>query len=255
MTADGRPKTTLGHWDGTWSMPSRLRLPSSLWVSERNLRRVLRAHVRPGASVLEVGCAPGKTLAWVARALGARVAGIDYSERGIGFAAELFKAIGIRGDLRCEDMFATSFPPDAFDLVYSVGLVEHFDDPAPVIESHVRLTRPGGRTLVLVPNYGGVYGRLQRYFHPENLALHNLGIMNEAALRSLAPPTLVDDVGAFRAGRMSPWLLSFERRWPTSLSRPLQLALNAAGLVQPFDIRWLCPMVALSMRRMAKLAC
>jgi SAM-dependent methyltransferase len=199
--------------------------------------------------VLEVGCAPGKTLAWVARALGARVAGIDYSERGIGFAAELFAALGLQADLRCEDLSATSFPSSSFDLVYSVGLVEHFDQPGPVIESHVRLTRPGGRTLVIVPNYGGLYGRLQRYFYPENLAIHNLEIMAEAALRGLAPAALVGDVSAFRAGRMSPWLVSFERRWPASVSRSLQLALNAASLVQPFDIRWLSPMVALSMRR------
>jgi 2-polyprenyl-3-methyl-5-hydroxy-6-metoxy-1,4-benzoquinol methylase len=199
--------------------------------------------------VLEIGCAPGKTLAWVAKVLGARVAGIDYSERGIGFAAELFAALGLQGDLRCEDLSATSFPPSGFDLVYSVGLVEHFDQPAPVIESHVRLTRPGGRTLVIVPNYGGLYGRLQRYFHPENLAIHNLEIMAEGSLRSLAPTALVDDVIAYRAGRLSPWLVSFGRRWPANLSRALQLALNAAGLVQPFDVRWLSPMVALSMRR------
>jgi 2-polyprenyl-3-methyl-5-hydroxy-6-metoxy-1,4-benzoquinol methylase len=255
MMPAGRPKTTVTHWDQAWSGRPRLRLPSSLWVGERNLQRLLRGHVEPGMSVLEVGCAPGKSLAWVAKVLGARVAGIDYSERGIEVATELLDALGVEADLRCEDVFATTFAPGGFDLVYSVGLVEHFDEPARVIESHVRLTKPGGSTLVLVPNYGGIYGRLQRYFDPDNLAIHNLAIMDEPALKSLAPSTLADDVTAFRAGRMSPWLVSFDRRWPSLVSRPLRFALNAAGLVQPFDIPWLCPMLALTIRRRRESTC
>jgi 2-polyprenyl-3-methyl-5-hydroxy-6-metoxy-1,4-benzoquinol methylase len=55
--------------------------------------------------------------------------------------------------------------PGSFDVVYSVGLVEHFDEPAGVIEQHVRFARPRGITVVSIPGYG-----VQRYFDPDNLA-------------------------------------------------------------------------------------
>lgn len=61
MTHPEQPMPTPEHWDGAWSAPPRL--PSRLWIGVRNLQRLLRAHVKPGMSVLEVGCAPGKTLA------------------------------------------------------------------------------------------------------------------------------------------------------------------------------------------------
>src|SRR5947207_15902867 len=125
--------TTLAHWDEVWRKPPRMRLPSSLVVATRNLQRILRAHVRPGSSFLELGCAPGKLLAWVALRLGARVSGLDYSPTGIAWARELFDALGCKGDLRCEELFSTSFPRDAFDIVFSSGLIEHFDDPSTIV--------------------------------------------------------------------------------------------------------------------------
>jgi SAM-dependent methyltransferase len=38
-----------------------------------------------------------------------------------------------------------------YDLVYSVGLIEHFPDKTDILDAHVRLTRPGGLVLIYVP--------------------------------------------------------------------------------------------------------
>jgi SAM-dependent methyltransferase len=40
---------------------------------------------------------------------------------------------------------------EQFDLVYSIGLVEHFPDKADILDAHVRLTRPGGILLLYAP--------------------------------------------------------------------------------------------------------
>jgi len=161
---------------------------------------------------LEIGCAPGKLLAWVAEVLHAEVAGGDYSQRGLSLAQQLFQALNIDGDLRCEDMLATTFEPASFDLVFSAGVIEHFDDPREIVKRHVTLLKPGGKAVIMVPNYGGFYGRLQCRFDPENLSIHNLTIMNPPALRRLAPGELVSTVRVYPVGRMSPWLISFDKR-------------------------------------------
>jgi len=242
-------KTTKEYWGGIWHSAPRLRLPLGVDIGTRNLQRLLKAHVTPGMRFLEIGCAPGKMLAWVACILKADVSGLDYSERGLQFTRELFDALGIRGDLRCENMLSTTFCPGSFSLVFSAGVIEHFDDPREVVKSHVMLLRPGGTAVMTVPNLGGFYGRLQRMFDLQTLSLHNTSIMNPEALRALAPEGLVADVRAYPFGRISPWILSFDDRWPRLLTRATQHIVNAMACVQPFDISGLCPMLVLEMRR------
>lgn len=247
--------TTRGHWEAAWAAPPRWRLPSPLFVSTRNIQRVLRPHVQPGMRVLELGCAPGKILAWLAARLGADVSGLDYSERGAAWSRQLFEALGLRADVRCEDLFRTTFGAGTFDVVYSSGLIEHFEDPREVVRLHVRLLRPGGTAIIAIPDYGGLYGRLQRWFDPENLSIHNLSIMSSDALVALAPPELSARVRSYRAGRFSPWQISFDRRWPRPLGRAIAHLLNAAGILQPVEIAPLCPLRVLEITRRLDRAC
>jgi 2-polyprenyl-3-methyl-5-hydroxy-6-metoxy-1,4-benzoquinol methylase len=200
-------------------------------------------------SVLEIGFAPGKTLAFVAKVLRAKVSGLDYSEGGVQFSRRLFGVLGIEGDLRCENVFTTTFPLGTFDFVYSVGVIEHFDDPTEIVRRHVELLRPGGTALILIPNYGGFYGQVQRYFDPENLKIHNLEIMTCDALVKLSPSNMVENATSFRTGKVSPWLISFDRRWPRPVATLARIILNSVGLLQPVDITMLCPMLALKMER------
>src|SRR5205085_5136150 len=129
-------KADIFHWDSEWAVRPRLRLPLSVTVGIRDIKRLLRKHVRPGMSFLEIGCAPGKILAWIAKVLGADVAGLDYSPRGMQHAFDLFRALNIVADLRNEDIFETTFPSESFDIVYSAGVIEHFRDPRPIVHSH-----------------------------------------------------------------------------------------------------------------------
>ena len=242
-------KTTLEHWEGINSAPYSMRIASSLVVSTRDLKRLLRKNIRSQMRVLEIGFAPGKTLAFVAKVLGAKVSGLDYSESGVQFSKRLFQTLGIEGDLRCEDVFATTFPLGTFDFVYSNGVIEHFDDPREIVRRHVELLHPGGTALILIPNYGGLYGRIQRHFDPENLKIHNLEIMTCDALLRLSPSDMVEKATSFRTGRVSPWLISFDKRWPPPMATLARAVLNSIGLLQPLDIAALCPMIALKMGR------
>lgn len=246
---DENRKTTRRFWDSVHAGAPRPRLPSRLLVPTRDLQRLLGEEVRPGMHVLEIGFAPGKQLASLAARRGARVAGVDYSETGVRHARELFSALGLEGDLRCEDVFQTSFERARFDVVYSVGVIEHFEDPSELVRIHVELLRPGGTALIFIPHYGGVYGSLQRRFDPDNLAIHNLGIMHAEALLALAPVDLVKQAKAFPCGRINPWQVSWHKGMPRPLALATGVALNAAGVLQPFDINALCSMLALRLVR------
>jgi len=64
------------------------------------------------------------------------------------------RAFGSRGSFILGDVI--SFAREAaatnqFDLVYSVGLLEHFPDKTDILDAHVQLTKPGGIVLIYVP--------------------------------------------------------------------------------------------------------
>ncbi len=238
-------KTKRQHWDKIWRSAPRMRLPSALLVSTRNVQRLLDPHLHPGSRFLEIGCAPGKILAWVAKAKGVVVAGIDYSARGMDNTRRLFNHLGIAGDLRHEDIFETTFERKSFDCVFSCGLIEHFGSPEALIDIHLRLLKPGGKAIIAIPNYSGIYGHLQQVFDPANLLLHNQEIMNSSALLSLVPHSLRNNARAYPFGRLSGTLVSFSTRLPIWASKGLTVLSNAIGLLQPVDIRPLCPLLVL----------
>jgi 2-polyprenyl-3-methyl-5-hydroxy-6-metoxy-1,4-benzoquinol methylase len=250
MTTAPEPneKTTTAHWDQVYGTQPRMRLPSSLNIGTLNLKRLLRRYARPGHRFLEIGCAPGKMLAWAQHDLGVRASGLDYSEPGVEFTNRLLSTLHIPADVRCENVFATSFAPGSFDVVFSAGVIEHFDDPRELVAKHVELLAPGGVAVITVPNYGGVMGTLQARLDPANLAIHNTGIMNEAALKQTAPATGVS-ARVFRWGRFSPWILNLSPTLPARIAQLLSIAGNAAGLLQPFDIAALAPLFVLEIRK------
>jgi 2-polyprenyl-3-methyl-5-hydroxy-6-metoxy-1,4-benzoquinol methylase len=242
-------RTSSEYWGDVWTRPPRPRLPSRLNVSTRNLQSVLRPHVRSGDRVLEIGCAPGKHLAWVASRLGADIAGIDYAAPGVAFTRHLMEQLGITADIRCESLEETSFAGGSFDVVYSAGVIEHFDDPTPIVRRHVELVRPGGTCVITIPNYGRLYGRIQGWLDPENLSIHNTAIMEPAVLAELAPKDLCAAIEVSHAGRLDPSLLSVEQRLPRLIASAYFAVGQLAGALQLISVRTLAPMLVLTMRR------
>lgn len=90
-----------------------------------------------------------RILAW-ASARGAQVYGVDISAPTVTRARRAFA-----GDvLRCavSDVRDLPFCDASFDVIYSMGTIEHFDETQRAIEEIVRVLKPGGRAIVGVPN-------------------------------------------------------------------------------------------------------
>lgn len=242
-------KTEQSHWDMTWQAEVKPKLPSKLNVSTLNVMRLLKRSVKPGSRYLEIGCAPGKMLAWVTSVLKAETSGLDYSAPGISKCHSLFNALGLKTNLYNEDLFHHRLPLASFDIVTSFGVIEHFGEPRPVIQKHLDLVAPGGIALITVPNYGGVYGSIQRYCDTPNLALHNLEIMSPSALTALVDSSYIESVRAYAFGSISPWLITPHKRLSPSVSKLLFFAVNAIELVQLLTIEAVAPLLVLEIRK------
>ena len=242
-------KTEIKHWDAAWEIPIKQRLPSRLNVGVNNILRLIKKNVLPGCRYLEIGCAPGKLLAWVASVLKADVSGIDYSEKGIAQCRFLFDTLGLKVNLYNEDLFNHHINKGYYDVVTSFGVIEHFNDARLVVKKHLDFVRPGGLALITIPNYSRIYGTMQRWCDAPNLLLHNLEIMNPAALTALVDSMKVESIRAYPFGMVSPWIISFEKRFPRYIASMASYGINFLGLIQPLTIKSLAPLLVLEIRK------
>lgn len=134
-------------------------------------------------SVLEVGCYPGRYLAYIASRYGLQPTGIDFNSDRTKIDL-CMKTMGVEHyDLIQGDFFQYQ-PEKTFDLVFSNGFIEHFDNFDQVLDLHAPLITPGGALIVLIPNKTWGQWFYRYFFDIDNLRAHNTKCMNFHTFKS-----------------------------------------------------------------------
>ena len=156
--------------------------------------RRLRALLKPGARMLDIGCGRG-TLIRMARAAGYEAYGIERPSPSQHDLPYIFY----------QDLAECRFPDGHFQLVVLWHVLEHLPDPRATLEEIHRILQPGGWLSVAVPNFGGAQAEAagRDWFHLD-LPRH-LWHFRRRSLETLLQKT------GLRAARCSTF--SFEYDW------------------------------------------
>jgi SAM-dependent methyltransferase len=104
--------------------------------------------LRPGQSILELGCGSGVINRWLARQTGGanHIVGIDINDYLLKEAVELARKEGLDQAIEFRKGNAENlpFPDDAFDVTISSTVMEEVDADK-MIDEMIRVTKPGGR--------------------------------------------------------------------------------------------------------------
>lgn len=119
-------------------------------------------------------------------------------EKENGFAGDVIESI--------EHDFFTFSTTRRWDLVFSIGFIEHFDDTADVIRRHVNLLKDGGRLLIVLPNFRGINGWVQRTFDRRNYDAHNISSMIPSRLRNIVAGLPLTDTHVTYTRKPMLWL-------------------------------------------------
>lgn len=117
----------------------------------------LESALKPGLSLLDVGCGPGTiTVDFGARLAPGRVVGIDASETVVEQARTLAEAAGATNvEFVVGDAYALDFPDDSFDIVHTHQTLQHVADPVAVLRDMRRVAVPGGIVAAREVDYAG----------------------------------------------------------------------------------------------------
>jgi len=138
----------------------------------RDIHRLLKRHLRTDTAIrfLEVGCYPGTYLWYFNKYFGYHVEGIEYLEDCARRCAEHMRELKTPATVRHGDLFSET---GQWDVVCSVGLVEHFNDVRAVIDRHLDLVRSGGWLVLIIPNHAGINGAVLKMIDRKKYDIHN----------------------------------------------------------------------------------
>lgn len=132
-------------WDRIAPGYDRTNTPSQMRIAAQGLERVA---LRAGMSFLDVAAGSG-ALAIPAARLGARVTAVDQSPVMLELLARRAHAEGLKVECRVMDGHALDIAADSFDAAGSQFGVMLFPDMPTGIREMARVTKPGGRVLVI----------------------------------------------------------------------------------------------------------
>lgn len=102
-----------------------------------------------GRRVLEMGTGAGSDFVKFARA-GANAYGVDLTDAGVRLLRQRLAAEHLHATISVGDVERLPFADNAFDFVYSWGVIHHTENTPAAAREAIRVLRPGGEFCVMI---------------------------------------------------------------------------------------------------------
>lgn len=157
MTSLRKRKTdpTQKNWDKEWRLYNRYPYfkPNNRVLNV--VRECFNGNVG-GKKILELGAGSGSDIVSLAQD-GAKGYALDFSNESIKTTEYWMKKKKVNIEAVQANIKKIPYPDNYFDLVYSVGLMEHFKNLIPLLKEQTRVIKPGGFLLIDVPQKYTLY--------------------------------------------------------------------------------------------------
>lgn len=157
--ADGINVKTFEQVDDAATVPDYIRILDDFdrlpGIQTLKQAAIERCQIRPGMSVLDVGCGTGLETVRLARlvAPSGHVTGVDLSDDLLAEARRRASGLGLPIDYRQGNAEHLPLPDHAFDIARAERLLLYLDDPAKAVAELVRVTKPNGAVYVIEPDF------------------------------------------------------------------------------------------------------
>jgi len=136
-------------------------------------------------SILEVGAYPGRFIAYVASKYQLKPTALDFIPDSTKIERS-FKEMGVSDYEIITDDINSHIPGRKYDLIISLGFIEHFEDYKSVLNKHADMLEDGGAILIIIPNKRGLRKLYGFLCDKKNLEAHNLKCMNKKTFKEFS---------------------------------------------------------------------
>lgn len=133
---------------------------------------------------IDIGCYPGSYLYYIVKKYNYCIEGIDFHVETKNLE-NVFLNKGIKANFYEED-FLLWTPEIKYDLVISLGFMEHFKDWEFIFNKSIELLSDNGILILEVPNFRYIQYLYHRLFDEKNLSIHNLKSMDLEKWKQIA---------------------------------------------------------------------
>ena len=156
--------------------------------------------VKPGSTILEIGCATGYIGKFLKERMNCKLFGIEIDEKAAKIAEPYYEEI-IIGDVEDENLLKDI--NIKFDYILCMSVLEHLKDPKKILIRLKQFIKENGRVIIIIPNVAYWAIRLKLLFGNFDyekgiLGGYGKGIMDETHLRFFTYKTakkLINDAG------------------------------------------------------------
>lgn len=165
-----------GFWEGFWE--DRPQVLPKYSPEVLGFRDLFEEYFPSGGTCFEVGCYPGRFLIYLCKRFGYTANGIDWIPHIRTHTPDFLRRHDVSvGEFHCGD-FETFHSERRYDVVYSLGFIEHFQNLEEIIRKHISLVKVGGTLFLSCPNFRGLQYVFHRIFDADNLRAHVLPTMD-----------------------------------------------------------------------------
>lgn len=226
--------TDQAHWDAYWANYRYDKIPDKV-VFQPFMKQLSR-----GKSLIDIGGFPGVFAAYFYKHGITDVTVLDF-HMNKDIVRNFEKINGMpENSIQCIQTDFFSFSSEKrYDVVFSSGFIEHFEDTRDVIKRHVDLLSEEGQLLILIPNFLGLNGFIQHRLDKENLEAHNLKSMEIAFLKETMRALHLRDVRVEYIGKPMVWLEPKPenknwQKWVKTFSYAIKLFPVRGKMLSPF---------------------
>jgi 2-polyprenyl-3-methyl-5-hydroxy-6-metoxy-1,4-benzoquinol methylase len=200
-------------WEKYWGD---IKLPQKVNFNFKNDRVIANTILRyiPKATkdktALEIGCAPGKWLVFIYEKLGYKIEGFEYVDIASKKTVENCLLSNIpKSDFNILTAdFLTQTPEAKYDLVVSLGFIEHFENYKDIFYKHLLYTKKGGYIVIGFPSFRGLNYYIQLFIDKisgskiienHNISMMNIDLMREMLEKRGKKILYLDYIGGFES--------------------------------------------------------
>ncbi len=213
-------KTDKAYWEKGFSSLFK-KLPITINEKDKTLKdlfKLFKKVLPKNKSFIEIGSSIASWPYYFYKNFNYEISGVEFTEKGCDLARMNLDKLKVKKfNIIKADFFDKTFLRKynkKFDVVFSAGFIEHFNEPKAVVDKKTTLIKKGGYLITIIPNLKGIYYPLQKILKKSVLAKHNLNIMNLKKFSELFDKKQMqqiycDYIGSFNFGLINSdkWIL------------------------------------------------